>query len=55
MQPDKSAPTPEGWTRNAQGFDEAPNSSPGLIPVLLFFGGIGALIFAVFLISRFVA
>jgi hypothetical protein len=54
MEPDKGFPTPAGWKRNAHGFDEAPNTSPGLIPVLLFFGGIAALIFAVYVITRFV-
>ena len=36
--------TPRGWTRNAKGFDEPPNTSPTGKSVLLFFGGIGALI-----------
>jgi hypothetical protein len=36
--------TPSGWTRNAHGFDEPPNTSPTAKSVLLFFGGIVALI-----------
>jgi hypothetical protein len=36
--------TPKGWTRNAQGFDEPPTNSPRAKSVLLFFGGVVALI-----------
>lgn len=37
-------PTPKGWTRNKQGFDEPPSASPSGKLVLLFFGGLFAVI-----------
>jgi LPXTG-motif cell wall-anchored protein len=54
MADNKEFPTPAGWTRNARGFDEPPNTSPGAKSVLLFFAGIVALILAAFLIARVV-
>jgi hypothetical protein len=54
MPEDKRGPTPTGWTRNAAGFDEPPNTSPGLKTVLMVFGGIGAFIFATILIVSLV-
>ncbi len=48
MEVDRSTPT--GWTRNAQGFDEAPNSSPSGKSVFLFFGAIAAVILVAILL-----
>ena len=47
---DAKGPIPPGWTRNARGFDEPPSSNPSAKVMLLFFGGIAALIIAAFLI-----
>ena len=52
MEADKGFRTPTGWKRNAKGFDEPPNTSPRAAAVLMFFGGIAALIFAAILIAR---
>ena len=46
--------TPKNWTRNAQGFDEPPNSSPGGKAVILFFGGLVTLIVGIILLVDFV-
>jgi hypothetical protein len=44
----KDFATPKGWKRNAQGFDEPPNSSPSGKAVLLFFGGVvGVILLAI--------
>ena len=45
--------TPRGWTRNKQGFDEPPNSSPKAMAVLLFFGGLVTLIVGIILLMDF--
>ena len=42
--------TPKGWTRNAKGFDEPPNTSPSGKSVLLFFGSIAAVILVAILL-----
>ena len=47
-------PTPKGWTRNAKGFDEPPNTSPGGKSVVLFFGGVAALIALIVIIVSLV-
>jgi hypothetical protein len=46
--------TPPEWTRNARGFDEPPNNSPKAKSVLLFLGGIVALIALIFAIISLV-
>jgi hypothetical protein len=49
---DDQFPTPKGWTRNKQGFDEPPSASPSGTVVLLFFGGLAAVIFVVILLVQ---
>jgi len=49
---DNKFPTPKGWTRNKQGFDEPPSASPSGKVVLLFFGGLAGVIFVALLLVR---
>jgi hypothetical protein len=53
MEVDRSTPT--GWTRNARGFDEPPNSSPSGKSVLVFFGAIAAVILVAILFLKLTA
>lgn len=45
-------PTPAGWTRNKQGFDEPPSASPSGKVVLLFLGGLVGVILVAILVFQ---
>ena len=55
MADDNQFPTPKGWTRNKQGFDEPPNASPGGKVMLLILGGLVGAIALALLIAQLLA